>query len=80
MSREAADPQRLRGVNALLEGELGLAEHERSTWLQGLPTERQVLVPQLSASLACGDRLAGPPCNHKELPGTFWDFSFQFYL
>ena len=52
MSRDAADPERLRRVSALLEEVLELAENERSAWLQGLPPEQQVFVPQLSALLA----------------------------
>ena len=52
MSRDAADPERLRRVSALLEEVLELPENERSAWLQGLPPEQQVFVPQLSALLA----------------------------
>ena len=58
MSREAADPERLRWVSALLEEVLELPENERSAWLQGLPPEQQVFVPQLSALLG---RAAGQP-------------------
>jgi len=48
----AADPERLRRINALLEAALALPAHERDDWLRTLPPEQQSFVPVLSALLA----------------------------
>ncbi|HVO05750.1 MAG TPA: protein kinase [Burkholderiaceae bacterium] len=48
----AADPERLRRINSLLEAALALPLHERDHWLRTLPPEQQSFVPVLSALLA----------------------------
>ena len=50
--RPAADPDRLRRLNALLESALALPGDQRDTWLRTLPPEQQTFVPLLSALLA----------------------------
>ncbi len=50
-----ATPERLRGLNALLEVALALPEAQLEAWLASLPPEQQAQVPLLRAMLARAD-------------------------
>jgi len=48
----APDTARLQSVNQLLAVALALPEHERESWLQGLPADKAAFAPLLRAMLA----------------------------